>query len=108
MSFISLAKRQDAKDLLTEDLNSLLKTAPEDLKEVFLKEYCFNIVGSFLAAQSLLSQHICNYCLGYLIGFEYNLRDCWYKDTILYKFQVQVHFQKFISKSCYQHWLEKF
>ena len=36
MSFISLAKRQDAKDLLTEDLNSLLKTAPVDQKEVFL------------------------------------------------------------------------
>ena len=34
MSFISLDKREDAKDLLTEDLNSLLKTAPENKKEV--------------------------------------------------------------------------
>ena len=34
MSFISLDKREDAKDLLTEDLNSLLKTAPADKKEV--------------------------------------------------------------------------
>lgn len=39
MSFISLAKRQDAKDLLTEDLNSLLKTAPEDLKEKYAKNF---------------------------------------------------------------------
>ena len=34
MSFISLDKREDAKDLLTEDLNGLLKTSPEDKKEV--------------------------------------------------------------------------
>ena len=34
MSFIGLDKREDAKDLLTEDLNNLLKTAPEEKKEV--------------------------------------------------------------------------
>eukprot|EP00112_Aurelia_sp_Birch-Aquarium-sp1_P006719 Seg1735.5 transcript_id=Seg1735.5/GoldUCD/mRNA.D3Y31 product="UTP-glucose-1-phosphate uridylyltransferase" protein_id=Seg1735.5/GoldUCD/D3Y31 len=35
MSFIGLEKRQDAKELLTEDLNNLLKTAPADRKDTY-------------------------------------------------------------------------
>ena len=34
MSFVGLEKREDAKDLLTEDIHNLVKTAPENKKQV--------------------------------------------------------------------------
>lgn len=36
MSFIGLEEREDAKELLIEDLNNLLKTSPADKKEVHI------------------------------------------------------------------------
>lgn len=39
MSFIGLEKREDAKELLIEDINNLLKTAPESKQEKYAKNF---------------------------------------------------------------------
>ncbi|XP_065062336.1 UTP--glucose-1-phosphate uridylyltransferase-like isoform X1 [Rhopilema esculentum] len=39
MSFVGLEKREDARDLLTEDIHNLLKTAPENKKQKYEQNF---------------------------------------------------------------------